>query len=70
MVLKKSRDVVLRDVIRGHDRNGLGWDLVVLVVFSNFSDSVVLRSSLSLPHPPPGRTWKLLVCVGPESSQC
>lgn len=42
LVFKKSRDVVSRDVFRGHGGDGLGWDLVILVVSSNLNDFVGL----------------------------
>lgn len=44
-------DVALRDAVSGHGGDGLGLDLVILEVFSNFNGSTVLKlssSSLSL----------------------
>ena len=36
-VFKKHRDVALRDMVSGHGGDGLGLDLVVLVVCSNLN---------------------------------
>mgnify|MGYP001859334932 CR=1 FL=1 len=35
-------DVALRDVVSGHGGGGLGLDLGILEVFSNFNDSLIL----------------------------
>ena len=32
-------DVALRDMVRGHGRDGLGLDEMILMVFSNLNDS-------------------------------
>ena len=37
----KCADVVLRDMVSGHGGGGL-MDLVILEVFSNFNDPVIL----------------------------
>jgi len=42
-VLQNHGDVALRDVIIAYEGGGLGLDLVILEVFSNQSDSVILR---------------------------
>ena len=41
-VFRKSRDVAPRDVVSGHGGDGMGLELVILEVFSNLNDSVVL----------------------------
>ena len=41
-MLKNRGDVALRDVVTGHGGDGLGLDVVILVVFSHLSDSVFL----------------------------
>ena len=38
-VLKNCGDVALRDMVRGHGRDGLGLDEMILMVFSNLNDS-------------------------------
>jgi len=42
----KKRDVALKDMIRGQGGDGLGLDLMILVVFSNLNDSVIFIISL------------------------
>ena len=44
-VLKKHVDVVLKDMVSGHGGDGLSLDLMILVVFSNLNDSVVLNAN-------------------------
>ena len=39
---KNHGDVALRDVVSGHGGGGLGLDLGILEVFSNFNDSLIL----------------------------
>ena len=41
-VLKNHGDVALRNMISGHGGDGLGLDLVILQLFSNLNDSVIL----------------------------
>ena len=41
-VFKECGDVALRDVGRGHGGRGLGMDWMMLKVFSNFNDSMIL----------------------------
>ena len=41
-VFKNHGDVALRDVVSGHGADGLGLELMILVVFSNLNDSVIL----------------------------
>ena len=41
-VLKNRGDVALRDVVSGHGGNGLALDWMVLVIFSNLNDSMIL----------------------------
>ena len=41
-VFKQCGDVALRDVVSEHDGDGLGLDLGILDIFSDFKDSVVL----------------------------
>jgi len=42
-VFKNWLDVALRDVVSGHGGDGVEMDLVILVVFSNLNDSLILR---------------------------
>ena len=41
-VFKSHGDVALRDMASGHSGGGLGLDLVILEVFSNLSDCMIL----------------------------
>ena len=41
-VFKNRVDVALRDMVSGHGGDGLVLDLMLLVVFSNLNDSVIL----------------------------
>lgn len=41
-VLNNRGDVVLRDMVCGHGEDGLGWDLMIFVVFSKLSDLMIL----------------------------
>ena len=41
-VFKNYGDVALRDMIRGHGEDRLWLDLVILEVFPNLNDSVIL----------------------------
>lgn len=45
-MFKNSGDVALRDLGSGHGGDVLGLDLVTLVIFSNFPDSVILLSAV------------------------
>ena len=50
-VFKNHGDVVLRDVVSGHGGNGLELDLVILDVFSNLNDSMILILQVCIvPH--------------------
>jgi len=40
--LKNSGNVALRDVVRGHGGDELGLDLVILDLFSNLNDAMIL----------------------------
>lgn len=40
---KKCADVALGDVIGGHEGDGFGLDLEILVVFSNLNGSMIPR---------------------------
>lgn len=45
-------DVALRDVVMDVVGGGLGLDLVILEVFSDLNDSVILRkNSITIPFP-------------------
>ena len=44
-VFRNRGDAALRDVVSGHGEDGLGLDLVILV-FSNLFDSVILLPNL------------------------
>ena len=43
-VFKSHGDVVLRDMVSGHGGDGLGFDLVILVVSSYLNDFVIFMS--------------------------
>ena len=45
-MLKNHGDVALRDVVSGHGGGGLGLDLVILELFSNLNDCMLLSPSL------------------------
>ena len=40
--LQNCGDVVLRNMVSGHDGGGLGLDLLILEVFSSLNDSMIL----------------------------
>ena len=44
MVFKKREVVVVRDMVGGHDGDGLGLDLdlMILEIFSDYNDSMIL----------------------------
>ena len=42
-MLKNCGDVALWDMISGHGGDGRGLDLMILVVFSNLNNSMILR---------------------------
>ena len=41
-VFEECGDVALRDMVRGHNGDGLGLDWVISVVFSNLNNSMKL----------------------------
>ena len=41
-VSKNHRDVALRDMVSGHGGDGLGLDLGIIELFSNFDNSMIL----------------------------
>ena len=41
-VFKKCGDMALRDMVSRHGGDGLGVDFIILEVFSNLNDSVIL----------------------------
>ena len=41
-VFKNCVDVALRDVVSGHGANGLGLDTMILVVFPNLNNFMIL----------------------------
>mgnify|MGYP001855906276 CR=1 FL=1 len=41
-VFRSHGDVALRDVVSGHGGGGLGLDQVILGIFSNLNDSMIL----------------------------
>jgi len=42
-VFKEHGDVALRDIVSGHDGEGLGLDLMILEAFSSLHDSMILK---------------------------
>jgi len=47
-VFKKRVNVALRDVVSGHGGDGMVVGQMILVVFSNLNDSMIVRLSHSL----------------------
>ena len=45
-VFKNHGDVALWDVVSGHGGGGVGLDWVILVVFSNLNDSMILLNDI------------------------
>ena len=45
-VFKSRGDVALRDMISRHGGDGLGLDWMILVVFSNLNDALILNRKL------------------------